>query len=681
MGRIVIVIAAVAAIAAGGWSAFWFANKGAAETQIEQALTQLRAAGVDTEAANWRVEGFPFAYVGVFDDMTLTVPATGLRATLPTLSAGVSIDQPDAVSFTLPPSFLLSSPNIDGGEGVEVTSTGMVSVVRPDGAGGVTLALDAEKMRLAPALAVNGAYLELTAVDAEGSVSADRALRLELAAEAFDSDFESAPEPGAQAQAVGADGTGLALELAAEPGRIATALRLGAMELGAGGSDGMEVKGLELTAAAEPKEGGDLTTLFPDRFEGDFWAQLANAAIAAWLDGGAVTGALRAEDLAMAIGPGDFAADQGPFAMETAGVSAEMRLAPQDLGLAFEAARLTIDQKGPLDAGPAAGAQVFYDMAKPAFSASATTKGRFDVAAVAAAPGPEAAAALLEMLRSALAADGAVEISSSSDSYASRTGGAGFGAAGVSIDASGGANTFAMRLDRAALRADVTADDVRYAMVGPLPAAFGFKRLALAAETPLAAAEDPQQGTLNFALTQIDLDEDVWTMIDPGGALAREIPGLQIDGRFDVRIGADLLGPEPATADLPDAFALTAVEISRAELSLLGAAVTASGSLGLDGTLEGAGVAELSGWRGLIEGVPQTPFGGAPAVLGALENARAFIETYGAPTGPDAARFDLRLEAGGLTINDRQFDPLELNGADAPGDGGPAPDASITPAE
>ncbi len=111
-----------------------------------------------------------------------------------------------------------------------------------------------------------------------------------------------------------------------------------------------------------------------------------------------------------------------------------------------------------------------------------------------------------------------------------------------------------------------------------LPLALSLGEYGINVAFPLAKTEEPTDFALGLNLTDLTINDDIWAMGDPAGALPRDPITMQIDLTGTAKLFFDLLDPEQA-----DAIAMADVPGELHSLSLNNLLVTAVGAT-LDGT-------------------------------------------------------------------------------------------------
>lgn len=195
----------------------------------------------------------------------------------------------------------------------------------------------------------------------------------------------------------------------------------------------------------------------------------------------------------------------------------------------------------------------------------------------------------------------------------------------------------------------------------PLELSFGVSDLGLDVMVPVNASDDVQPFKVAFALEGISIDDQLWGLVDPAGALPRDPAVIALDVSGTSMLGFDLLdfeamsqmqGPPPVTID--------DVSLNRLELSAIGGMVTGQGAFTLDWT-------DFS----TIPGMPK-PVGslevnalGINAVMGSLVSmgliapedtmgAMMMLGLFAEPVGDDAYRTVLEINEQGHIIANGQ---------------------------
>ena len=154
---------------------------------------------------------------------------------------------------------------------------------------------------------------------------------------------------------------------------------------------------------------------------------------------------------------------------------------------------------------------------------------------------------------------------------------------------------------------DMTAPDL------PIPVAVQIASYGLNASIPLSATEAPADFALGFNITDLAVNDELWLMGDPGGALPHDPVTLRLDLTGTMRVLSDLLDPaQSATLEegAPPAE-LNSISLNDLAINAAGASVTGQGAFTFDNSdmttvpgmprPEGSVTFDISGANALID--------------------------------------------------------------------------------
>lgn len=104
MKKAVLIAAGAIAVAAAGWSAFWFAGKSEIENRVDAEIARLTAAGYEISYLEGSVGGYPHAYLARYEAVRIADPE-GRVLTLPWIEARAGLEAPGRVAFHFPETF------------------------------------------------------------------------------------------------------------------------------------------------------------------------------------------------------------------------------------------------------------------------------------------------------------------------------------------------------------------------------------------------------------------------------------------------------------------------------------------------------------------------------------------------------------------------------------------------
>lgn len=156
-----------------------------------------------------------------------------------------------------------------------------------------------------------------------------------------------------------------------------------------------------------------------------------------------------------------------------------------------------------------------------------------------------------------------------------------------------------------------TTNDVTVSIGGstiPLPPlTFRMAQSGGAFSMPLVPGDDPQPFALSFTMVGLEIDDMLWGMIDPAGALPRDPITLLVDTGGNVIVSQDFTAPEFAESGTPGIpGSIEDLHVNALQLTIAGAELTGDGAFTFDnstGIPTPAGVANLmlSGGNGLLD--------------------------------------------------------------------------------
>ncbi|MEO1330840.1 MAG: DUF2125 domain-containing protein, partial [Pseudomonadota bacterium] len=350
MRRLLIIVAGVIAIGAAGVAGLWYMNRGAAEDQIVAALDEARAAGVDVQYEQLSIQGFPFAYQGVFQSVVVQNRRSGVAVTLPTASAEVSLSALDTVVFELPAEATLSALDADGaavGAPVKVTTENATVSITPGGPDEYDFAFQSGVLRLAPD--VEGAidYLEIAAPKSAGRLSIDRAagageLRGDLSAAGVDARFQGAGprgEPNEGSLKMGA----LSASIVGGLTEMSVDSTYESLDMTVQNVATMTARDVKSTMKALPEDGKTLAIgeLFQEKPTPETAEKVLAAIVAGVAGGGAFDSSVSFAEFKFDVAPPPEADAQGmKLSFEAADFAYGVRANPEEMGLTLDAAKL-----------------------------------------------------------------------------------------------------------------------------------------------------------------------------------------------------------------------------------------------------------------------------------------------------------------------------------------------------
>ncbi|MBF9029529.1 DUF2125 domain-containing protein [Rhodobacterales bacterium HKCCE3408] len=187
----------------------------------------------------------------------------------------------------------------------------------------------------------------------------------------------------------------------------------------------------------------------------------------------------------------------------------------------------------------------------------------------------------------------------------------------------------------------------------PFPVNLAAAATGFSIQVPMVAAPEPSDMALALNYTDLTVNDEVWMMVDPGGAIPRDPATLDIDLTGTVQLFTDLFAMDPATMAGPPGE-LRSLDLNTLLLRAAGAELTGSGALTFQpgamppmptGTIDLA----LQGLNGLLDRL--TAAGMLPVEqAGMMRGMAGMFARPGA--GPDTLETTIEfLPGGGITAN------------------------------
>ena len=206
----------------------------------------------------------------------------------------------------------------------------------------------------------------------------------------------------------------------------------------------------------------------------------------------------------------------------------------------------------------------------------------------------------------------------------------------------------------ARITSDITSPDL------PVPVRLSAERYGSELQLPVLPSETAEPFAVRYGLEALTLDDAVWALIDPQGAIARDPASLTIDLSGAARLDRSLFAEPPAGAESPLAGELRALDVNRIGLALAGATLDVTGGLTFDpdGPLatggapspEGRLTVDLTGVNALIDGAIALGFVPADqAMMG-----RMMLGMFATQTGEDALQTVIEFTPDGRILANGQ---------------------------
>lgn len=198
----------------------------------------------------------------------------------------------------------------------------------------------------------------------------------------------------------------------------------------------------------------------------------------------------------------------------------------------------------------------------------------------------------------------------------------------------------------------------------PVPVAVSFRGISNDFFMPVAATDDPAPFGYSIALTDFVVNDEIWALGDPAGAIPRDPASFVFDISGMAKLFFDLLDPAQeealAFADVPGEVLSLAVNTIR--LTAAGAEITASGDFTFDNT-------DLETFAGMPrpEGVLNVGITGANALIDTLVGmgllpeqqatmGRMMMGMFTQPAGDDALTSKIEInEQGHILANGQRI--------------------------
>ncbi|MEQ6249742.1 DUF2125 domain-containing protein [Sulfitobacter sp. HNIBRBA3233] len=164
------------------------------------------------------------------------------------------------------------------------------------------------------------------------------------------------------------------------------------------------------------------------------------------------------------------------------------------------------------------------------------------------------------------------------------------GSDGQSKITTGSANaTFGVAMTPDGIRYDIASQEVAMAaqFAGfPLPLSASMAQSGFTLRAPVLKGEDAQDFALGFNLTELDLPDMIWGMVDPQGQLPHDPATVALDLTGKVKLLYDFLDPQVAANMAPGTVPgeIERVTINDLTVDAVGAEVNATGDVAFDNT-------------------------------------------------------------------------------------------------
>lgn len=196
----------------------------------------------------------------------------------------------------------------------------------------------------------------------------------------------------------------------------------------------------------------------------------------------------------------------------------------------------------------------------------------------------------------------------------------------------------------------------------PFPVTMNAAEMGAHFTVPVAKSDAPQDMAVGLNLTDFEMTDIIWSMIDPGGQLPRDPATVKFDLSGKVRMLYDLFDPEQAEqmamADMP--AELHSVSLNELVVDAVGAVLTGFGSFTFDNSdlqsfggiprPQGELEAELSGANALID----TLIGMGIVPEDQAMGARMMMGMFSVATGDDQVKSTIEINEQGHVLANGQ---------------------------
>lgn len=158
----------------------------------------------------------------------------------------------------------------------------------------------------------------------------------------------------------------------------------------------------------------------------------------------------------------------------------------------------------------------------------------------------------------------------------------------TSGSASVASGNLTFKMDETAMTYDTSAKDVSVAINGagiPFPIELSMAEYGFGVNMPLAKTDDPADFGVRINMTDLNVNDMIWSLADPAGALPHDAVTLQLDLSGKAKLFFNLLDPVHAEAmgtELPGE--LNELTLNNLKISAAGAEVTGAGAFTFDNT-------------------------------------------------------------------------------------------------
>lgn len=200
--------------------------------------------------------------------------------------------------------------------------------------------------------------------------------------------------------------------------------------------------------------------------------------------------------------------------------------------------------------------------------------------------------------------------------------------------------------------------DMTLNITKPTPMELFFGRFETDMEMPTEASDEPQKVRYLIKAEEIEIDEAIWSMADPGKVFPRQLNKLTVDLQMMAMMYVSLLDPEAVAkaeeSGMPPMMP-TSVKINSIAFDGLGLDVAASGEGDMaSGAPQASGLLTVKGLKDFVDNaVSAGMFGEQEAMM-----ATGMAEQFGKPGDDGELVFEVETKDGMVMVNGTPVAPL-----------------------
>ncbi|KAA9006169.1 DUF2125 domain-containing protein [Histidinibacterium aquaticum] len=198
----------------------------------------------------------------------------------------------------------------------------------------------------------------------------------------------------------------------------------------------------------------------------------------------------------------------------------------------------------------------------------------------------------------------------------------------------------------------------------PFPVEISMAEYSYGIDLPLAASEEPEPFSLQLLLSELTINDEIWSMIDPQGMLDHQPATVSLDLSGAVALDFDVLDPaqmpQMMMADVPGE--LEEVTLNDLNVSVAGAQLTGEGAFTFDNSdletfggmpaPEGSATFSLTGANQLIDTLVEMGLVPEQQVMG----ARMMMGMFARQVGEDQLESNIEInEEGHIIVNGQRI--------------------------